>query len=69
MSFSACISHITLSLRRVEAVKLDKLGEDFLVDTGVSRLKGSVTIIKRCILLVKFLTVPDTNNLTVNITE
>jgi len=27
----------------------------------------SVTIIKRCILLIKFLTVPDTNNFIVNI--
>jgi len=63
------INHTAISLRRVEAVKLDRLGEDFLAGIRVSRLKGSVTNIKSCILLVQFLTVPDTFNLIVNITE
>ena len=40
---------------------------DFLADTLVSRLKGNVTIIKKCILLIQFVTVPDTNKLIVNI--
>jgi len=40
----------------------------FLADTRASKLKGKYgTIIKRCILLMKFLTLPDTNNLIVNI--
>jgi hypothetical protein len=39
-----------------------------LADTRASKLKGNtVTITKRCILLIKFLAVPDTNNLIVNI--
>ena len=42
---------------------------DFLADTGVSRLKGKRDGIKMCILLIQFLTVPDTNKLIVNITE
>ena len=43
--------------------------EDFLAGTRVRRLKEKRDDIKRCILLIKFLTVPDTNNLIVNITE
>jgi hypothetical protein len=40
----------------------------FLSDTRTSKLKGGYgTIKKRCIFLMKFLTVPDTNNLIVNI--
>jgi len=31
------------------------------------QVKGSVTVIKRYILLIQFLTMPDTNNLIVNI--
>jgi len=52
----------------VEVVKLAqaRLGY-FLAESGVSRLKGNLTIIKRCILLIKFVTVPDTNRLIVNI--
>ena len=39
----------------------------FLADTRASKLKGNTgTIKKRCILLMKFLAVPDTNVLTVN---
>jgi len=52
-----------LSLRRGEA------GFGLLADTRVSRLKGKRDDIKRCILLIQFLTVPDTNNLIANITE
>ena len=67
MPLSACISQ---SLRRLEAVKLVQTGfGDFLADSRVSRLKGSVTAIKRCNLLIQFLRVPDTNKLIVNITE
>jgi len=33
----------------------------------VSRLKGKRDDVKRCNLLIQFLTVPDTNNLIVNI--
>ena len=40
---------------------------DFLADTRVRGLKGNDTIIKTCILLIQFLTVPDTNKLIVNI--
>jgi len=41
---------------------------EFLADTRTSKLKGKYgTIKKRCIFLMKFLTVPDTNNLIVNI--
>ena len=42
---------------------------DFLADTRVRRVKGkgNVAIIKKCILLIQFLTVPETNKLTVNI--
>ena len=38
---------------------------DFLADTRVRRVKGNVTIIKMCILLIKFVIVPDTNKLIV----
>jgi len=39
----------------------------FLADTRASKLKGKYgTKTKRCIVLMKFLTVPDTNNLVVN---
>ena len=49
-------------------MKLAQAGfEDFLAGTGVSRLKGKRDDIKRCILLIQFLTVPDTNKLIVNI--
>ena len=39
---------------------------DFLADSGVSRLKGKCDDIKTCILLIQFVTVPDTNTLIVN---
>ena len=40
----------------------------FLTDTRACKLRGKYeTITKRCVLSVKFLTVPDTNNLIVNI--
>jgi hypothetical protein len=40
----------------------------FLADTRVGKLKGNTgTITKRCILLMKFLAVPDTSVLTVYI--
>ena len=40
----------------------------FLAVTRVSKMKGKYgTITKRCILVMKFLTLPDTNNLIVNI--
>ena len=49
-------------------MKLTQAGfRDFLTDTRVSRLKGNVTIIKKCIWLIQFVTVPDTNKLIVNI--
>jgi len=51
-------------------VKLAQAGfGDFLADTRVRRVKGkgNVAIIKKCILLIQFLTVPETNKLTVNI--
>jgi len=52
---------------RVEAVKLVRAGfGDFLADARVRRLKGNVTTIKRCILLIQFVKVPDTNKLIVN---
>ena len=60
-----------LSLRRVEAVKLAQAGlEDFLAGRTLvwAGWRGSVTVIRRCIVLVKFVTVPDTNSLIVNIT-
>ena len=37
---SACISHTAVSLRTVEAVKLDRLGLNFLAVTRLGRLKG-----------------------------
>jgi len=41
---------------------------EFLADTRASQLKGKYGMItKKCILLTEFLTVPDTNNLIVNI--
>ena len=49
-------------------MKLAQAGfEDFLADIRVRALKGKVTIIKRCIWLIQFVTVPDTNKLIVNI--
>jgi len=57
-----------LCLMTLEATKLAQVGfGDFLADSGVSRLKGNVTIIKRCILFSQFVTVPGTNKLIVNI--
>jgi hypothetical protein len=52
------------------AVKLTHVGywRQFLGDSGGIKLEVKYgTITKRCILLIKCLTVPDTNNLIVNI--
>jgi len=60
------ISQLLCSIR-VEAVKLAQVGfGDFLAGTRVRRLKGKCDDIKTCILLIKFVTVPDTNKLIVN---
>jgi len=53
---------------KVEAVKLAQaVFGVFLADTRVRMLKGNVTIIKGCNLLIQFVTVRDTNKLIVNI--
>ena len=54
---------------RVEAMKLAQaVFGDFLADTHVSKLKRKRDYNKkRCILLIQFLTVPDTNKLIANI--
>jgi len=53
---------------RVKAVKLAQAGfGNFLADTRVRRVKGNVTIIKKCIWLIQFVTEPNTNKLIVNI--
>jgi len=56
-----------LCLIRVEAAKLAQAGYgDFLADTHVSRLKGKCDDNKEVYWLIQFVTVPDTNGLTVN---
>jgi len=59
-----------LWLIRDVAVKLPQKGvrRQFLADTRASKMKGKYgTKTKGCIVLMKFLTVTDTNNLIVNI--
>jgi hypothetical protein len=58
-----------LCLIRIQATKLPQAGfEDTFSWNSCEEVgRESLTIIKRCILLMQFLTVPDTNNLIVNI--
>jgi len=52
---------------RVEAVKLVRAGfGDFLAEARVRRLKGKCDDNKEVYWLIQFVTVPDTNRLTVN---
>jgi hypothetical protein len=56
-----------LCLRRVETEKLAQAGfGDFLADAHVSRLKGKCDDNNEVYWLIQFVTVPDTNRLTVN---
>ena len=56
-----------LCLRRVEAAKLLQAGfGDYLADAYVGRLKGMCGDNKEVYWLIQFVTVPDTNRLTVN---
>ena len=56
-----------LCLMKVEAAKLSQAGfGNFLADAHVSRLKGKCDDNKEVYWLIQFVTVPDTNRLTVN---
>ena len=62
----AAISQL-LCLSRVEAVKLLQAGfGDYLADAHVGRLMGKCDDNKEVYWLIQFVTVPDTNRLTVN---
>ena len=68
LCFFGMHQHRAVSLRRVEAVKLAQVGLGFLSGHWCEQVEGgSVTVIKRCILLIQFITVPDTNNVILNI--
>jgi hypothetical protein len=63
-------SDSSLCIIKDVALKLTHVGfqRQFLAESGGIKLKVKYgTITKRCILLIKCLTVPDTNNLIVNI--
>ena len=61
------INQTAIMLIKVESIKLKQVGlNDFLANTRIRRLQGDVTIIKKY-FVIKFLTVSNTNKVTVNI--